>query len=143
MGGENMSSQNKIEILIDRMLDITNKYMQLIESQFDSDSSTSDYKKTNEMAKTLYCFAASVRALGGIDEKIFIQADFVQQQVEKLISTYEPQVHRQIDDTLKAHTVQISDIEEINQTMYYLKSALGTLKNINSIKTSHHKTPKD
>lgn len=137
-----MSRKNKVARLIDRMLNITNKYMQLIESQIDLDNSLSDYKTINEIAKTLYCFAGSVRALGGIDERIFIQPDFVQHQVEKLIGTYELQVHRQIDDTLKVHTMQISDIEEINQTMYCLKSALGTLRNINSIKTSHYKTPK-
>lgn len=138
-----MSRPNKVTRLIDRMLNITNKYMQSIENQINSDSYISDNKTMYENAKTLYCFAGALRALGGIDERIFIHPDFVQQQVEKLISTYELQVHRQIDDTLKAHTVQISDIEEINQTMYYLKSALGTLRNINSIKTSHRKTPKD
>lgn len=138
-----MSRKNKVARLTDRMLNITNKYMQLIESQIDLNGSISDNKTISENAKTLYCFAGSVRALGGIDERIFIQPDFVQQQVEKLIGTYELQVHRQIDDTLKSHTMQISDIEEINQTMYYLKSALGTLKNINSIKADRNKKLKD
>lgn len=121
------------EKLIEKMLKVADKYVLLIEKTIDAkiDAEMYDAETISESAKALYCFVASIRKVALIDEESIVKCDFVQSKVEKLISDYEHYATEYISRVLKMYPVPVEDIEAINRTMYYLKSAMSTLSIIN------------